>query len=231
MTGLPQPTEAERAVLSTTVGELPLAEYHLTLAGHAWKILHTGVIISHADEQRFLHGEGQPKLPYGLVLWPSAIALAHEIAARPLAGLRVLELGAGTGLPGIVAATLGAHVVQTDRQEVALHVSRMNAERNGTARIEHRVADWIRWEDTDLYDVILGADILYGDFLHAALRQIFLGNLAPGGKVLVADPFRQASFTFLESLEAEGWDVTFNKWTVCVTPPERPVGVFELRRR
>ena len=143
--------------------------------------------------------------------------------------MRVLELGAGTGLPGIVAATLGAHVVQTDRQEVALHLSRMNAERNAVPRIEHRVADWTRWEDTERYDVILGADILYGDFLHPSLRAIFESNLAAGGKVLVADPYRQASFTFLEELESEGWKVTFNKWTVSVTPAGAPGRrVFEL---
>ena len=42
-----------------------------------------------------------------MVLWPAAIALAHEVAERAdtLRGARVLELGAGTGLPGIVAAT------------------------------------------------------------------------------------------------------------------------------
>src|SRR5580704_9410852 len=120
----------EPSVLRTTAGDLPLEEYHLRLEGGAWRILHTGAILSHEDEERFLGGE-KPRVPYGIVLWPAAIALAHEIATRALGAARVLELGAGTGLPGIVAASLGAGVVQTDRQEVALHVCRMNAERNG----------------------------------------------------------------------------------------------------
>ena len=220
---------ANTSVLRTTAGDLPLEEYRLTLDGRAWSVLHTGAILSHEDEERFLVGE-QPKVPYGIVLWPSAIALAHEVAARPMNGTRVLELGAGTGLPGIVAASLGARVVQTDRQEVALHVSKMNAARNGVTTMEHRAADWTAWKDDAPYDLILGADILYATTLHAHLRRIFERNLAPGGRILLADPFRKGSFELLEALDAEGWKVTMNKWTVGIVPPERAVGVFELTR-
>lgn len=216
-------------VLRTTAGELSLEEYNLRLEGHAWRILHTGAILSYEDEYRFLHGE-QPKVPYGIVLWPAAIALAHEIASRAFAGLRVLELGAGTGLPGIVAASLGARVVQTDRQDVALFVSKKNADRNGITTIEHRAADWSEWVDDEQYDCILGSDVVYAESMHPHLRRIFEVNLAPGGKVLVSDPFRKESFALLEAMEADGWRVTMNKWTVGITPPPRPVGVFELTR-
>jgi predicted nicotinamide N-methyase len=221
---------SDSSVLRTTAGDLPLEEYHLRLEAGAWRILHTGAILSHVDEARFL-GSDEPRVPYGIVLWPSAIALAHELATRALKGTRVLELGAGTGLPGIVAASMGARVVQTDRQEVALHVSKVNASRNGVTTIEHRAADWTAWEDRATYDWILGADILYAVSLHPHLRRIFDQNLAPGGRLLLADPFRKGSFELLEAMEAEGWNVTFNKWTVGVAPPERAVGVFELTRR
>lgn len=163
---------SEPQVLSTTVGDLPLDEVELELDGRAWNILHTGAVITHADEERFLRGE-EIKLPYGIVLWPAAIALAHEVAARDVKGLRVLELGAGTGLPGIVAAARGAKVVQTDRQELVLHLCRMNAQRNGSPLILHRIADWTEWRDADRYDLILGSDILYAPGLHASLRHIF----------------------------------------------------------
>jgi methyltransferase-like protein 23 len=147
-----------------------------------------------------------------------------------VAGKRVLELGAGTGLPGIVAASLGARVVQTDRQQLVLHVCKQNAERNGVTSIEHRIADWTAWEDEGRYDLIIGSDILYAEALHPHLRHIFETNLAPGGTVLLADPFREPSVRLLEAMEAEGWRVTMDKWTVGITPPPRPVGVFALTR-
>jgi len=213
-------------VLRTTVGELALHEYHLALGGHAWRILHTGAILSRDDEQRFLGAER--RLPYGIVLWPAAIALAHEVAMRPLSGKRVLELGAGTGLPGIVAASLGAQVVQTDVHDVAMEVCKRNAEHNGITGIEHRLADWTAWDDESRYDCILGADILYGSTQHPHLRRIFEQNLESGGCVLLSDPLRTVSFGLLETMAEGGWGATMNKWTVGIEPPARAVGVFEL---
>ncbi|HET9623216.1 MAG TPA: methyltransferase domain-containing protein [Kofleriaceae bacterium] len=217
-------------VLRTTAGDFALEEVQLSVDDRTWTILHTGAVISHEEEHAFLRGEQTTKRPYGIVLWPAAIALAHELGTRALAGKRVLELGAGTGLPGIVAAARGARVVQTDRQAVALRVAQQNAERNGVTTIEHRSADWTAWTDADRYDLIIGSDILYAGDVHAALRAIFEANLAPGGTILLADPYRETSLRLLEAMERDGWRVTMDKWTVGVVPPPRQVGVFALSR-
>ena len=219
---------SDPAMLSTTLGDVPLEEYRLALEGRTWRILHTGAIVTHEDEQRFLGAE--LRLPYGIVLWPSSIALAHELAGRDFANKTLLEIGSGTGLPGVVAASLGASVVQTDSQEVALAVAKMNAERNRVS-IDRRVADWTAWTDTALYDVIIGSDILYGTTMHDHLRAIFEKNLAPGGRIFVADPFRKQSFPLFEAMEADGWKVSFNKWGVSIRDERaRSIGVFELTR-
>lgn len=216
-------------VLSTSAGEFPLHEYRLQMAGRAWTILHTGNVLTHADEHLFLN-EQKERLPYGVVLWPAAIVLAHEVAGRAEAfsQKRVLELGAGTGLPGIVAASFGARVVQTDGDELAMSVCMRNGDRNGVAEIDYNLVDWTKWKDARRYEWILGSDILYGDTLHPHLRRIFERNLASGGRVLLSDPFRAVSLRLLEALESDGWRITLTKWNVGEEAAPRPIGVFEL---
>eukprot|EP00903_Cladosiphon_okamuranus_P011205 g10573.t1 len=57
----------------------------------------------------------------GSVVWDAEVLLAHYLdqAYGPrLNGMRVLELGSGTGLAGIVAARLGASVALTDQSKI-----------------------------------------------------------------------------------------------------------------
>lgn len=217
--------------LQTAIGNFPLHEYRLRLAGREWSILHTGAILTQADESHFLR-ELREHLPYGVALWPSAIALAHDVASRAdeLRGKRILELGSGTGLPGIVAASLGAQVVQTDRHEVPMSICKLNGERNNVQTLERRLADWTEWKESERYDWIIGSDIMYGEPMHPYLRRIFEANLAPGGRLLLSDPFRETSLRLLEALEADGWRIALNKWRVGEEQSERPMGVFELTR-
>lgn len=215
--------------LHTSAGDFPLQEYRLRQAGREWTILHTSAILTQTDESYFLR-ELKDRVPYGVALWPAAIALAHEVASRAdeFSGRRVLELGAGTGLPGIVAAGLGAQVTQTDRQDLALSVCQRNGARNGITTIEYRLADWATWDDTRRYDWIIGSDILYGEAMQPYLRRIFETNLAPTGRILLSDPFREISIRLLEELEVSGWQISLSKWRIGEEAAPRPIGLFEL---
>jgi predicted nicotinamide N-methyase len=225
------PDEGARSIRTANGEEHALEEYRLRLGGREWAVLHTGAVLSYADEQEFLR-ENRARVPYGVALWPAAIALAHDVEARAadFGGRRVLELGAGTGLPGIVAASLGARVVQTDRHELALSVCRRNGERNAVRDVDYRLADWTSWDDAERYDCILGSDILYVERVHPELRAIFEANLAPGGRVLLTDPFRPTSIRLLEAMEADGWTIALSKWSVGEESDPRPVGLYELAR-
>ena len=87
---------------------------------------------------------------------------------------------------------------------------------------------WTTWTDAARYDWIIGSDILYVEALHPHLRRIFESNLAPGGRVLLADPFRAVSLRLLEALEADGWSIAVSKWSIGEDSAPRAVGLFEL---
>lgn len=220
------PAAMQPEVLHTSMGDFPLHEYRLGLGGRRWSVLHTEAMLTNAEESSFF----QERLPYGVALWPSAIALAHELVARAdeFRGTSVLELGAGTGLPGIVAASLGARVVQTDRQELVMSVCRRNGRRNGVSSIDHRLVDWTDWNDEARYDWIIGADILYGGAMHPHLRHIFETSLAPRGRLLLSDPFRPTGLPLLERMEADGWRVSMTRRSIGEAEP-RAIGVFDVQ--
>jgi hypothetical protein len=96
--------------------------------------------------------------------------------------------------------------------------------------VEHRLADWSAWSDATRYDWIVASDILYARAMHPHLRRIFESNLAAGGRILLSDPFRRASFELLEPLEAEGWTITLGTWSVGEAGDEARVGVYDLSR-
>ena len=103
-----------------------------------------------------------------------------------------------------LARSLGAEVWQTDHLTAALEIARLNARANDVNGIRQFSADWTRWTDDRLYDVILGADILYERAMQGSVVSIFGRNLAPDGFVLLADPGRQQSIDLLARLEHEG---------------------------
>ncbi|KAM5152876.1 protein N-lysine methyltransferase METTL21A isoform 1-T2 [Mantella aurantiaca] len=107
------------------------------------------------------------ELGVAAVVWDAAIVLCMYLEAGSinLEGRSVIELGAGTGLVGIVAALLGAEVTVTDR-EVALEFLKANVHDNLPSDLLHKVSvKPLTWgkglKNFPPFDVIVGADIIY----------------------------------------------------------------------
>ena len=92
----------------------------------------------------------------------SCLALLAELA--PLAGLRLLDLGSGTGILAIAALKLGAaHALCVDVNPDAIASSRRNGAANGVAeRLTHRcgMADDLIGEQFDLIVANIGGELL-----------------------------------------------------------------------
>ncbi len=134
-------------------------------------------------------GEASPG--YWAHLWDSSVALAEHVAGSGMVGpgVRVLEIGCGLGLVGIVCAWRGADVLMTDFNPLAVEAARRNCALNGVgARCE--VMDWNSPSMGLECDVLLAADVLY-DGVSVAPIAALVGGLGCVG--LVADPLRPAS--------------------------------------
>ena len=151
---------------------------------------------------------------YWAHLWPSARELARHLVRSNLIapGVRVLEIGCGLGLCGIVAAKRGAAVTMTDFNPDAVATARRNAELNGVG-VRCEVFDWNgpvppAWIGN--IDLIIASDVLYE--LRAAEA---VGGLiaALGCPAIISDPARPQSagaVSVFQSMGLRAWATPAN---------------------
>jgi predicted nicotinamide N-methyase len=139
--------------------------------------------------------------PYWSFCWASGLALARFLAENPewVAGKRVLDFGAGSGVAGIAAVKAGAlEVVACDLDPLAIAACRINAELNNVSL--NYSSDF--FAEADRFDLILVADVLY-DRANLPLLDHFLSR---GRQALVADSrvrdFQHPAYRRLAMLEA-----------------------------
>ncbi|XP_057780880.1 uncharacterized protein LOC130999409 isoform X2 [Salvia miltiorrhiza] len=107
------------------------------------------------------------KEEYGLFVWPSSVILAEYVWQQKsrFSGVNVVELGAGTSLPGLVAAKVGADVTLTDDLSKAEVLSNMRRVCNiNDLKCKVLGVTWGVFEApifTLHPKIILGADVLY----------------------------------------------------------------------
>jgi 2-polyprenyl-6-hydroxyphenyl methylase / 3-demethylubiquinone-9 3-methyltransferase len=106
--------------------------------------------------------------------------------ARPLAGLRVLDIGCGGGILSESVARMGADTVGADVTEKNLRVARLHAAQGGLS-IDYRLATAEALAQTgETFDLVLNMEVVE----HVEQRALFLAACArlvrPGGLMLVS---------------------------------------------
>lgn len=129
--------------------------------------------------------------PYWAFAWPGGQAVARFVLDHPqvVAGRRLLDIGAGSGIASIAAARAGAAaVVANDPDAFAAAAIALNAAANGLA---------VTVEGVDLLDapaggfaVVLAGDMCYERPLADRVWACLLRHAAAGALVLLGDPGR-----------------------------------------
>jgi predicted nicotinamide N-methyase len=147
-------------------------------------------------------GERDDYFPYWAKLWHSAIALG-EFLKRNIHFIKdkqVLELGAGLGLPGLVASGYAKTVLITDREINALDCVNASIKINN---ITNCITRQLNWEDLlpeTSCDVLLLSDINYDQSQFGILEKLIQQFLNKRVTILLATPQRLVSKPFLQNL-------------------------------
>lgn len=143
----------------------------------------------HATEDA-LESDGL-EAPYWAFAWAGGQALARHFLDHPemVAGKRVLDIGAGSGIAAIAAAIAGAaSVTAADTDPFAAAAIRLNAVLNNAEvtvtednLLDAPTADW---------DVIAAGDVCYQRDMAGRFTAWLKSRAAAGALVLLADPGR-----------------------------------------
>jgi predicted nicotinamide N-methyase len=220
--------------------QTPLIKYHTTIRQRKYgEKLFVLEVIRDLDEaidqicdamteEEKLDPFAEDLCPYFGVLWPAAEGLASFLADHPalVKDQKVLELGAGLGLPSMVATYLGGRVLTTDFHPQAQEFFLRNC-RHSVLKGEYQRLNWRESrEEIGEFDLVMGSDVLY-ESKHP--REIVAGLsrfLKPNGKILLSDPGRAYLKSFVSAMELAGFEWVHETSLI----NELPISVYQFVR-
>lgn len=165
-----------------------------------------------------IEGFKKPSAELEQYMTPASLAARFLFTAHmagDIEGLKVLDLGCGTGMLSVGAALLGAEVVAVDCDSNALALAKLNAENNGVSIefVNSKIDDnFVCEADTVIMNPPFGAQIVHADrpFIDAALKS------AP----VVWGIFNKGSFPFILSYSKGRAEIT-NKVSAMLNIPKQ----------
>lgn len=169
------------------------------------------------------------QIPYWAELWPSALALAEFILTNPelVRNKKVLEIGCGLALPGIVAGKFANEVLLTDYLPDPVAYANYNWSLNHPSVPSAELLDW-RNPSVERYDVLLASDIAYESRAFIPLINNLNRMIKPGGMILLSEPKRRFAEAFFQQLSSEGYNLKVVEVMVKHLEKPTPINVFQI---
>lgn len=157
-------------------------------------------------------------------IWEASWVLADHLARIPVSpGKRLLELGAGIGLVGIVGASFGHDVTMTEHNPHSIDFARANARLNGCPDLKILQLDWNNPAIDGKFDCIVGSEITYQEESFNSILNLVNLFLKPGGEIILSSEMRKTTFEFLNLMKVH-FDIRAQKKTL--RSDDRVIGVI-----
>jgi predicted nicotinamide N-methyase len=185
-----------------------------------------------ASIDRFIDSDDvMHNFPLWAKLWEASAVLANYLATiTPDASHRLLEIGCGLGLVGIVAARSGHRITMTDIVPDALNFARANALVNGCPDLPICRLDWNAPDLDGRFDCIVGSETVYRSEDIDGLEALFDRYLDPGGTVILAESVRSTGVEFWNRMN-DRFQVQARRHTLTSEEGQHNVLLFRLRHK
>ncbi len=170
------------------------------------------------------------EFPFWSRIWEATIILADLMASTPPApGQTLLELGAGFGVPGLVAAANGYKVTLSDYEQHIIDFERVSAAANGLSDIDFKLIDWNSPPDLPRFNTIIGAEILYREDFFQPLLNVFDKLLAEDGTIFLAHDGRRRNTEKFLNLASKKFAIAARSVKVTFDDEERNIILNRLK--
>ncbi len=163
------------------ISRLTLEKEPITIRGRTVTLVKPAKLEEVFQGDPFLNVE---EFPFWFKVWEASIVLADYIASLN-EKKKILEIGAGLGLPSLIAASFGHDVTATEYQELPLEFIKLSAKESGV-NLKTQLLDWRNPQLDDTFDLIIGAEVVFKKSLFEPLIELFKKYLKPNGEVILA---------------------------------------------
>jgi predicted nicotinamide N-methyase len=141
--------------------------------------------------------------PFWAKIWPSSIAMASFLKSEPslIQSKRILEIGAGIGLPSFSIAPNVFELIISDYSSDAVELIDRNITHLSLPHAKAMRIDWNAISDDIHADVVLLSDINYNPDDFTPLLSMIQCFIAAGSTVIIATPQRIMTNPFVESIK------------------------------
>ncbi|MBK6828904.1 MAG: hypothetical protein IPG86_19535 [Chitinophagaceae bacterium] len=152
-------------------------------------------------ENLLVTNQGLP-FPFWAKVWPAAHALAAFLLSHPelTHGKRILETGAGIGLPSFSIASNTSELIISDHDPDAVALLDKNIALLGLKNTRALLIDWNHFPPDLHADTILLSDVNYAPEQFEPLLKLIRQWMESGSTVVLSTPQRIMGVPFVEAL-------------------------------